>query len=296
MSLAEVPDISRPVEGFRPPEGVAIGFNLATLGRRGVALMLDMVIAYAVVAVVLIGLERAGLLSLPAFATLVLLLNFLARSPYLILSELVWNGRTLGKRITGIRVISADGRRLTPHQIAVRNLMKEVEFFLPVGMAFGLSSAHLLSSGLSLLWIVGVAVVPIRSRRNQRIGDMIAGTLVVEMPKPLLLDDLALREAPQAARFTFTRAQLDVYGRRELQVLEHILRRPAVSKEQRLEREQVAVTIRRKIGCEEIVQPADTEEFLVAFYRAQREYLESRQLFGDRREDKFHGQRGGEPK
>lgn len=293
MSLADAHAVPSPVEGFLPPEGVAIGFGLATLGRRLGALLIDMALAYTVVALLLVGLYRADVLTTPAFATLALLVNFLARSPYLILSELIWNGRTLGKRMLGIRVISADGRHLSPHQIAVRNLMKEVEFFLPISMIFTLSSEHVLTSLLSLLWIVGVAVVPLRSWRNQRIGDMIAGTLVVTTPKPLLLDDLALGEERQA-RFSFTQAQLDIYGRSELQTLEDILRRPVRRPEARQERERVSETIRRKIGFDGPMAPAETEEFLIAFYRAQREYLESRQLFGDRREDKFHSRaRGG---
>lgn len=280
-------DLSRPVEGFLPPEAVPLSFNLATLGARSVALTLDMVIAYACLAAVLIGLNRLAGLEGPAFFTLILLANFVVRSPYLILSELVWNGRTLGKRMLGIRVISADGGRLTPHQIAARNLMKEVEFFLPVALVFSLSTAHVLSSGLSLGWMVLVAAVPVRSRRNQRIGDMIAGTLVVEMPKPLLLDDLALGPRPRV-QFGFVPAQLDLYGRRELQLLEDILRRPDVTAERHAERIGVAGAIRRKIGYEAPVAEAETEDFLIAFYRAQREYLESRQLFGDRREDKHH--------
>jgi uncharacterized RDD family membrane protein YckC len=218
---------------------------------------------------------------------------FLLRVPYYVLAELVWNGRTPGKRVTGIRVISANGRRLTPWQIVARNVMKEVEFFTPFTLLLAASSDSLGTWGIwiMLVWVAVVTIVPLANRRRQRLGDMIAGTLVVDMPRALLLPDLAVAASQSTRdRFAFLPHHLDHYGRHELQTLEDVLRDPVTGPKAHEELRTITDAILRKIGYADPVLPNDRREFLMAFYRAQREHLESRRLFGDRREDKFHAQ------
>ena len=91
-----------------------------------------------------------------------------------------------------------------------------------------------------------------------------------------------------AQRFTFMPVHLDFYGKFELQTLESILRDPGKSQTYKTELEKVTSAIINKIDFVDPVLPAERGEFLLCFYRAQREHLESRQLFGDRREDKNH--------
>lgn len=112
-----------------PPEGVPIGFNIATLGSRFGAQFLDILFTYGGALLLLLAVIYAGHLTWLALVAFYSLTILFIRVPYYVLSELIWNGRTLGKLITGIRVISLDGRRLTAHQIVARNLMKEVELF-----------------------------------------------------------------------------------------------------------------------------------------------------------------------
>ena len=96
------------------------------------------------------------------------------------------------------------------------------------------------------------------------------------------------RQPQAAARYEFLPVHLDFYGRYELQTLEAILRDTSKSPSYQLEVTRVAKAIIAKIGYAESVLPSDHPAFLTAFYRAQREHLESRQLFGDKRADKFH--------
>jgi uncharacterized RDD family membrane protein YckC len=278
----------RRVERLLPPEGVPITFNIASVGARFGAQIMDVLITYLSVLLVAFGLFWLNILPLTATFSLIIILFFLVRIPYYILAELVWNGRTLGKRIARIRVISADGRRLTPHQITARNLMKEVEFFTPGMMLLTVDD---LGWGLGLittLWVLIVLIVPFTNRRRQRLGDLVAGTLVVENPKTALLGDLVAKAPARDARFEFLPVHLDVYGRYELQTLEAILRDPAKGPAGEVELARVTDAIIRKIGYVPKVPPNDRMDFLMAFYRAQREHLENRRLFGDRREDKFH--------
>jgi len=275
-----------------PPESVPITFRLSTLGARFGAQTLDILITYGGVLLAIIGLTWAGAFSWNGLITFYALLTFFMRVPYYILSELVWNGRTLGKRMVGIRVISLDGRRLTPHQIVARNLMKEVEVFLPLATLFGASTMDIWLGGALSAWMIATLLVPVFSKLNQRLGDMVAGTMVVDNPRPVLLPDLSAQAA--ARGYEFRAEHLDIYGRYELQTLEAILREPPKSPEARKRVSEVAQTIRKRISYDEDLPESREWDFLLEFYRQQREYLESRHLFGDARENKFHAATGGQ--
>ncbi len=277
------------IENYLPPEGVPLNFQVASLGIRFGAQFLDVLITTLVITALVLLFSFVVVLPWSAFFALIALLVFLARIPYYIITELIWNGRTLGKRITRIRVISADGRRLTPHQIAARNLMKEVEFFTPVGLLFAAPNMSLTMGLILSVWLLIIILFPFFNRRRQRLGDVIAGTYVIETPKTLLLGDLATSRAAVAQIFVFLPMHLEFYGRYELQTLEAILRDDRVNTTARnVAIDKVVQNIITKIGYTDPVKPGQHSDFLFAFYRAQREYLESRKLFGDAREDKFH--------
>lgn len=279
---------NRRVEQFIPPEGVPINFAVASLGTRLGAQCLDLIFTFLLVFICAAALIYGGVLPIEAATTLFILTAFLIRTPYYILSELVWNGRTLGKRITGIRVVNINGRRLSPHQVTARNLLKEVEIFTPISLLFAAIAMSAWEIGLAIAWVLVILIIPLANRRRQRLGDMIAGTLVVDAPRSVLLSDLAI-SAPtiQSSEFDFLPEHLDVYGKYELQTLEDILRDPTKSSKDQ-EIVKIARTIVRKIGYMEPVKSGRELAFLTTFYRAQREHLETLRLFGTRRENKFH--------
>ena len=269
------------IADFLPPEGVPIRLQLARLSARFGAQFADLALSQVVpiaLVILLFRLEMGeeGILAVWALS------SFFFRTPYYIFSEILWNGRTIGKRMAGIRVISADGRSLTPRAIVLRNLMKEGEILAPVTWMI---AAPFMGSGATLIvlfWIAVVLTVPLVDRRRRRLGDMIAGTLVIEQPRAALLPDLAAARAPQAA--TFLPHQLDHYGAFELQTLENLLQR--ASDERSFE--AVSAAVRGKINFTDPVKPGAHEAFLRAFYVAQRLHLEQKQLMGDRRADKRH--------
>jgi len=120
------------------------------------------------------------------------------------------------------------------------------------------------------------------NRDRMRAGDLIGGTLVIVLPRQRLLGDLV----ETRARFAFADHQLAAYGKRELQVLEDLLRRRDDAETRALLRD-VCDRICRKIEWSEPLAPNDTAPFLRDFYTAQRAYLEREQLFGRRLADKF---------
>ena len=283
------------IRDFRPPEGVVLNFEVAGLGARFGAQFLDILLTALLIFGTMILLALTEVASWEFLSALGALLFFFMRAPYYILTEILWNGQTIGKRISKLRVVSADGRTLRPYSVAVRNLMKEMEVFVPGTALFAIAGLDFFEAIILLVWITILLAVPLTNRKRQRLGDMIAGTYVIHQPKAVLMPDMAtVAKAASEERFTFLAHQLDHYGAFELQTLEKVLqadfRRYTPAMQERHQRNLAAIVekIRAKIEFTEPVAAQDREAFLQAFYRSQRHYLETRQLFGDAREDKFH--------
>ncbi|QHQ33884.1 RDD family protein [Algicella marina] len=277
-----------------PPEGVPIRFDLAGLGGRFGAQLVDILLSLLVVSLFIFVLSAADVITGEGVIAILALSMFLLRAPYYITTEILWNGQTLGKRLLGLRVVSGDGRALSPHAITVRNLMKEFEVFVPGTYLLIASNLGIVPGLILLVWIIALLLIPLFNKRRQRLGDIIANTYVISVPRPVLLPDLTRQPTPAAGQFTFLPHHLDHYGRFELQTLEQLLQvrtgtlNAAARRQHDLNLRRVSDAIVARIGFEENIPEADTDAFLRAFYRTQRAYLENRKLFGDTREDKFH--------
>ncbi len=283
------------------PEGVPLRLAVAGGGARVAAFFLDLTfIALLTLAIwILVGLLLAGGASewIAAPATVA---TFLLRNFYMSFFEIRSGGATPGKRLSGLRVVDRRGGALTAEAVFARNLTREIEFWIPLMLILAPSAvwpgAPLWASLCSLVWVIAFAVVPWLNQDRLRFGDLIAGTMVVEIPKAALLGDLSAN--PSGARRSagadgsgveFTQAQLDVYGIYELQVLEELLRGKDGNRETL---ELVADKIKRKIGWDDRTAPrVPTMTFLRAFYDAQRGRLEGKLLMGERKERKGTGRR-----
>jgi uncharacterized RDD family membrane protein YckC len=273
------------------PEGVPIRFVLAAGGDRAGAFALDLLfILAAYVAVLLAGLAVAAATGV-AMGGAFWALGFFAVGMYFVIVELAWKGQTPGKRILGLRTVDARGGPLTAEALIARNLLREVELWLPLKILVGLAAGGTRVFGEhpgwwvlgSLAWIFVLALFPLFNRDRLRVGDLVAGTVVVRRPAATLLEDLTTAARGQAADHAFTEAQLDVYGAFELQVLESVLRGAGGAGTLDQVR-AVAEKIRARIGWRGAV--TDDLAFLRAFYAAQRGRLERRMLFGKRRASK----------
>jgi uncharacterized RDD family membrane protein YckC len=265
------------------PEGVDLRLVLADASERASAFALD--VAFIVLSLVALTLVLIGVGFLLGFAmaeylaAIWVLGFFFLRVFYFTAFETTPRGATPGKRILGIRVTSRDGGALTADAIFARNAMRELEVFLP--LTFFAAQAQAVDAWISICAIVwcGVFVFfPLFNKDRLRIGDIIAGTWVVHAPKRVL--DVDLAAAPVQAGLVFSRQALDVYGIKELSVLEDVLRRKDLETMY-----AVAQRIRAKIGMTDD-RTADAE-FLGAYYTALRGRLESSLLFGRRKRDKF---------
>ena len=146
------------------PEAVALEFRTANLGSRILAYLLDMVIValgilVGLLAVALIG--QASDVVVPDWVALTIVLVLLPGwwLGYFIAFETLWRGRTPGKAALGLRVVTKEGAPVRFRHAAIRALLGLVDFLVLGGF-------------LAVVFIL-------LTRDNQRLGDLVAGTLVL---------------------------------------------------------------------------------------------------------------------
>ena len=266
---------------FVTPEGVDLELRIAGAGLRFGALLVDLLLILAALILFSLFMLWVGIASQSDVAVVVWMLGaFVLRTFWFSGFELGARAATPGKRLMGIRVVARDGGRLTADAVVARNLIRELELFLPL-MMLGVGAAEDMVSGWTMLagvlWSLTLSLFLLFNRDRMRMGDLIAGTWVVMAERAKLDADIAVDAAGEA--MVFTDAELSVYGIFELQELERVLRH----RDARAMRE-VADTIRAKIG-----RPVAEEDdvFLLSYYRQLKARLERGLLFGKRREDKY---------
>jgi len=163
------------------PEQITLELPLAGVGSRFMAIALDTVIQFVIYLAgffALIGLSKLA----PTFPfwfrwipqswapAIVIILFFCVYWGYFAFFEMIWKGRTPGKRVAGIRAIKDTGRALNVYEVIGRNLMRAVD-------------------ALPTLYFVGIVAV-LFSRKNQRLGDLLVGSIVVhdKAPEQVRLD------------------------------------------------------------------------------------------------------------
>lgn len=262
------------------PEGVPLNLFIGSAGMRLSALVIDVIImALALMLGAYLVIWMGLSIDEEAVPALFLLFAFFVRNFYFIGFETGPRAATPGKRLVGLRVVARDGGRLTNDAVVARNLMRELEMFLPLTFIGIGDSADMLEGwamGAGLVWSMTLSLFLLTNRDRMRVGDVIAGTWVVETHRRKLARDLS---ATPPAATTFTEAELSLYGEFELIELERVLRRGDAE-----QMRTVADTIRAKMGRTQIGDDAD---FLHAYYAALKSRLERGMLFGKRRADKY---------
>lgn len=202
---------------IRTAEGIEFSFVLAGPLVRLFALLIDLACISVVTSVLGSVLQLFAIVSPDLGMALALLAGFLVAIGYGIVLEWFWRGQTLGKRLLRLRVMDQQGLNLQIGQVVVRNLLRTVD-------------------ALPLVYLLGGAAC-FFSSRNQRLGDMAAGTIVVRIPQVLLpnLERLAddrfnsLREFPGVV----SRLRQKVSGEEASIALRAVLRRDEMEPEAR---------------------------------------------------------------
>ncbi|MCS6874974.1 MAG: RDD family protein [Pyrinomonadaceae bacterium] len=154
------------------PERVELEFALASIGNRFLAVLIDHTIQFfsifslyhLFVSFNVVVAENIELSEMPKWILALAIISiFFLFTSYFIFFEWLWNGQTPGKRLMRLRVIREDGRPITFWEAATRNILRIVDafpgFILPI-----------YSLGLIVIFF---------NYRDQRIGDIFAGTVVV---------------------------------------------------------------------------------------------------------------------
>ena len=121
------------------PEHVRLGFELAGIGSRSAAVLLDILVLGTIVSMLFLAVGALQffmgneLLANLGFAAIIFLM-FLFQWGYFFLAEGFFDGRTLGKRWIGLRVIGEEGVPVTLQGAALRNLIRIIDF-QPAGSA-----------------------------------------------------------------------------------------------------------------------------------------------------------------
>jgi uncharacterized RDD family membrane protein YckC len=221
------------------PEHVRFRYQVAGPARRIAAYVIDFMVRGAVMMVVAIAVSVVSMAtwgSLEGFETGAMLLAFFVIEwGYYVLSEVLMHGASLGKRALRLRVVQSDGLPITFLDSVLRNLVRAADL-LPFCYAIGLLSMSLDS-------------------RFRRLGDMVAGTIVIHEPRI----GLSRREAPPAKKIEgFDLPERIVLSRNERQALALFARRrPHLSAERA---EELA----------ELIAPALAARFSVRYQSAAR--------------------------
>ena len=141
------------------PEGVTLQLELAGLGSRGLAAILDLLIQGAIlIGVAIVAVNLDGTLAFLVFTLAFPVLFF----GYPVLFELLMSGQTPGKAAMKLRVVRQDGGPVGVASSVLRNFVRIIDF---------------------LPWFYGVGGIAVfATTKNQRLGDIAAGTLVIREP------------------------------------------------------------------------------------------------------------------
>jgi uncharacterized RDD family membrane protein YckC len=168
------------------PEAVPLELETANIGSRCLAVMIDWLIQGTTLFALIVGVTAlAGAtnadVGVGMATAFFFLLTFIALWGYPTVMETLWRGRTVGKAALGLRVVTIEGAPVRFRHAAIRATLGLVDFILTSG--------------------AGAVIAVLVTRRSQRLGDLVAGTVV-------LRERTGLR-APVAVEFSVPRGLED---------------------------------------------------------------------------------------
>lgn len=210
-----------PNESFETPENISVSYQLAGLGTRFVAWIVDMILVFLVTFLLFLILGITGVLAgdflndyfpenaleddsmdgLVIVTGIFYLIIGFGSFIYFFLAELFMRGQTPGKKSAGIRVAKLDGFSLDPFSIFVRSLFRVVDNMSPV-------------------WLI-----PLLSKKHQRIGDLVGGTIVI-VDNKVKLSDLRQKLSSRTSldsKYVFDYSTLNLADAQDFETIEEIL-------------------------------------------------------------------------
>lgn len=221
------------------PEHVRFHVRIAGPSRRAVAYGVDLLVRAGVFIVIVLIAALAGVsVDFEAASQgIILVVAFALEWGYYILFESLWSGQTPGKKAMGLRVVKEGGYPVTFIDVVLRNLLRGADW-LP---AFN---------------VVGLATMAF-DPRFRRLGDLVAGTMVVSEERSRIGSALRISPAPSPEELEWIPASVRLDGA-ELDALELYLRRVG------------ALSPARESELAEIVAPVFARRFGLRYTNAER--------------------------
>lgn len=186
-----------------------------------------------------------------------LMLDLFVTTTYFLIFETLFRGRTPGKQLTRLRVVCDGGNVLGWRQSLLRNLLRTVDS-LPAG------------------YLVGVVAMLI-SPRMQRLGDLVAGTIVIREREVFvndLMTDVVIAPDVEAG-FRFTRDELSLIGEVERRLIRRTLRRAETLSSRAAQPivDRATEAITRRLGRADPIAAKQQRDFLLALLQASERLL-----------------------
>lgn len=246
---------------FQTPESVELDFILAGIGSRAYALVIDYIIwslillffsiIWAFVSIQiseiltnLIGKDNVSLWMISIW----ILVYFAIYMGYFVFFETVWQGQTPGKKFTKIRVICDDGRPAGLAQATLRALLRPIDD----------------------IFFIGLLLIAF-SKQEKRLGDIVAGTLVIQEERPLQNNYINFSENAQTwADYLRKNSDLSQLLPEDFAVIrEYLQRREGMLKEAKKDLSlKLASEIKTIIALEKVPEGVTANMFLEAVYLA----------------------------
>jgi uncharacterized RDD family membrane protein YckC len=246
---------------IQTPENVAFGYQVAGIGSRFLASLLDTLIVGLLQIVILVVLTLvirafdssafADQISAWVYAIFGLVAAIFYWG-YYVFFEMLWNGQSPGKRWVGLRVIRSDGTPITISEALIRNLARLVDF-LPAAYGIGIVTMFI-------------------DKQSRRLGDLAAGTLVVQDRAPITMQDLAVKRTVHLrpwANVSLEGFPVERLTNNDLSLIENFLLR----RDQLTHRESLAIqilnTLHQRLGVPlPTLSKAEAEDMLAAILLA----------------------------
>lgn len=247
---------------LQTPESVELEFTLAGIGNRAYALLIDYIVSGLIITIFLITWTYFSIQIYSIIENLLgndnqldqwliaipILTSFFIYIGYFVFFEALWQGQTPGKRYVKIRVIRDDGRSISLQQSTLRALLRPIDdtFF------------------------IGVFLI-ILSKREKRIGDYVAGTLVIQEERSFVAATFPLsNQAQDLANQLQLEADLSRMLPEDFAVIRQYLQRRQVMTNEAKNQvsKQLADQIKKIIALEQVPQKVTANVFLEAVYLA----------------------------
>lgn len=244
---------------IQTPENVTFGYQVAGIGSRFLATLIDTLIVILLQVVVIVSfILILNALNLPLFGSEISawvyavlgMIAFIFYWGYYIFFEIFWNGQSPGKRRVGIRVIRTDGTPITLSESLIRNLTRAVDF-LPAAYGIGIITMFI-------------------DKQSRRLGDLAAGTIVVHDRAPISIQSLSVKRSVNLGMQGLTKVSLDGFPierltNDDLSLIEDFL----IRRDQLTHRESLAIqilnTLHQRLGLPlPTISRLEAEDTLVA--------------------------------